>query len=213
MSGRFITFEGGEGAGKSTQIVLLAETLRARGLDVLTTREPGGSPGADAIRALLVTGEPGRWDAVSEAMLVSAARRDHVARAIAPALRAGRWVLCDRFTDSTAAYQGAAQGVPAGLIDALAAAATDGLKPDLTLLLDIDPTTGLARARPRGHGETRFERFDAGFHERVRAGFLALADAEPRRVVRIDAARAVETVAADIRAAVDARFAARAGGP
>lgn len=208
--GRFISFEGGEGAGKSTQIARLAAALSARGIDVVTTREPGGSPGADAVRALLVTGDPGRWDPVSEAFLVSAARRDHVTRVIAPALKAGRWVLCDRFADSTAVYQGAAQGVPAALLETLARAATDGLKPDLTVLLDLDPDVGLARAHPRGHAETRFERFDRAFHERVRAGFLALAEADPKRIRVIDAARPAEAVAGDVLALVDETFATEA---
>jgi len=153
--GVFITFEGGEGAGKSTQIAHLGERLRAAGRDVVTTREPGGSPGAEAIRALLVTGAADRWSPVSETLLMYAARRDHIERVIAPALARGAVVLCDRFADSTRAYQGAAGGAPAELIAALEAAVLGEAQPDLTLVLDLPVEAGLARAAARGPPDHR----------------------------------------------------------
>ena len=205
-AGRLITFEGGEGCGKSTQIKWLASALELRGERFLVTREPGGSPGAEDIRRLLVEGEPGRWDAHTEALLVSAARRDHVERVIRPALAAGEWVLCDRFYDSTTAYQGAGHGVAAGILEELRRIALDELKPDLTFLLDLDIDIGLGRARGRGGKETRFERFDRAFHQRVRDGFLAIARAEPERVHLIDASDIPEAVAAAILALVDSCF-------
>lgn len=151
--GRFITLEGGEGAGKSTQIALLAKQLQDRGIDVQTTREPGGSPGAEAIRGLLVTGAPDRWDAMTEALLHYAARRDHVRVAIEPALARGTWVLCDRFADSTMAYQGYGHDLGRDVIDRLHALVLGPLQPDLTLILDLDETTGLTRAVARSGNE------------------------------------------------------------
>lgn len=205
-SGRLITFEGGEGSGKSTQIKRLAHALEARGKAVLLTREPGGSPGAEDIRRLLVEGEPGRWDPITEALLVSAARRDHVERVIRPALASGQWVLCDRFYDSTFAYQGAGHGVSAEILAHLRHAAIGDLVPDLTLLLDIDVDRGLARAGRRGGTETRFERFDRDFHLRVWQGFHALAEAEPSRIRVIDAGASMDDVAAAVLAVVDSCF-------
>lgn len=206
MRGRFITLEGGEGAGKTTQRRLLAAALRAAGLDVLETREPGGEPGAEAIRDLLVAGEPGRWEPLAETLLHYAARAQHVARVIGPALARGTWVVSDRFADSTAVYQGAGQGVDAATIAAIDRAALGGFAPDLTLVLDLPVEAGLARAAARAE-TNRYERFDRGFHERIRAGFLARARAEPRRCVVIDAAPPAEAVAASIRAAVAERLA------
>ena len=200
--GRLITFEGGEGAGKSTQIARLAAGLRASGLSVVETREPGGTAGAEEIRRLLVTGDAGRWDAATELLLICAARRDHVRRLIAPALAAGTWVLCDRFADSTLAYQGIAGGLGAAAIASANAVATDGLAPDLTLVLDIDPLAGLARAHQGGGEETRFETFDTGFHAAVRQAFLDIAQAEPQRCVVVDAAQPADVVAAVIAASV-----------
>jgi len=185
--GVFITFEGGEGAGKSTQIAHLGERLRAAGRDVVTTREPGGSPGAEAIRALLVTGAADRWSPVSETLLMYAARRDHIERVIAPALARGAVVLCDRFADSTRAYQGAAGGAPAELIAALEAAVLGEAQPDLTLVLDLPVEAGLARAAARGEGEGRFEAKGRAFHEALRLAFLEIAAAEPDRCTVIDA--------------------------
>lgn len=187
MAGRFVSFEGGEGTGKSTQLHLLAEALRAGGNDVVTTREPGGSPGAEQIRRLLVEGEPGRWDGMTEALLHYAARRDHLRRTIHPALARGAWVLSDRFADSTLAYQGWGHGLDHALLERLDALAIDGFRPDLTLVLDLPVTEGLARAAGRGGPEDRYERMDTAFHERLRQGFLDIAKREPARCAVIDA--------------------------
>lgn len=186
--GRFITLEGGEGAGKSTLQRGLAEALRARGLDVIATREPGGAAGADAIRALLVQGEANRWSALEEALLLAAARLNHLTHTIRPALAHGAWVLCDRYYDSTRAYQVGAGGLDAKALDALnALIGVD--RPDLTLVMDIDPDLGLARSRGGDIGEDRFEKKGAAFHARVRAEFLAIAAREPDRCVIVDAAQ------------------------
>jgi dTMP kinase len=202
--GRFITFEGGEGGGKSTQARRLAAHLAGQGLPVLLTREPGGSAGAEAIRRVLLEGQG--FDAVAEAMLMFAARREHVVATIRPALAAGMWVVCDRFADSTRAYQCHGQGVPGAVYARLAELALEGLAPDLTLILDIAPHAGMARAMARGAAADRYERLDGGFHARVRAGFLAIAAAETRRCVVLDAARPAETVFADILSTVAARL-------
>ncbi len=205
--GRFITLEGGEGAGKTTQVECLAQSLRNAGIDVLTTREPGGSPGAEEIRALLVTGPAQRWDPLTEALLHVAARRDHVERTIRPALAAGSWVISDRFADSTIAYQGYGLGVDRTLLDRLHALAIGDLRPDLTIVLDLPAKKGLERAGRRGEKEeTRYEGMDLAFHQRLREGFLALARGEPRRCAVVDADRPVEVVAADIRAIVARRL-------
>lgn len=206
VRGRFITLEGGEGVGKSTQIHLLADWLAARGITSMLTREPGGSKGAEAIRELLVTGEPGRWDAVTEALLMNAARRDHVVRTICPALKAGVWVLCDRFHDSTMVYQGHAGGVPAEILRALVNAAIGDTRPDLTLVLDLDTDVGLDRAVNRADGESRFERKGAAFHSAVTGGFRAIAAAEPERCALIDASGSAATVSARIISVVRARL-------
>ncbi len=206
QKGRFITLEGGEGAGKSTQLRRLAETLAARGIDVLTTREPGGSKGAEEIRALLVSGDTGRWGPVTEALLHSAARRDHLERTVWPALEAGRWVVCDRFFDSTMAYQGYGLGLGRERIAALQALALDGFRPDLTLILDIDVRTGLRRAAARAGGEDRYERMDIGFHERLRHGFLDIAEREPERCAVIDADADLDHVQARVWNAVASRL-------
>jgi dTMP kinase len=203
--GRLITFEGGEGAGKSTQIEHLAVALRAAKVDVLATREPGGTPGAELIRRLLVEGPPDRWLPLTEALLLQAARHDHVVRRIAPALAAGRWVLCDRFMDSTRVYQGVAGGVGEAVIDRLHATVFGELRPDLTVILDVPVATGRDRRRGAAGGQ-RFEQMADAFHERVRAGFLALARTEPERCALVDATRPIEAVAADVRALVGRRF-------
>lgn len=202
--GRFITFEGGEGAGKSTQIARLAEALAARGLDVVTTREPGGSPGAEVIRSLLVEGEPDRWDPVTEVLLHYAARRMHVARTVIPALKRGAWVLCDRFADSTLAYQGYGHGVDRPTIDLLHRVAVGKLVPDLTIVLDIPVPVGLQRARK--DDENRYERMSTAFHERVRAGFLEIANAAPDRCVVVDASAGIDAVAHEIDRIVGSRL-------
>jgi dTMP kinase len=203
---RFITFEGGEGAGKSTQVRRLADGLVAAGLDVTTTREPGGAPGAEEIRQLLVTGETGRWDATSEALLHFAARRTHVEETIRPALDAGQWVICDRFADSTMAYQGYGHGLGRDVIDTLYHLVLDEFGPDLTLILDVPVEDGLRRAGGRDHAENRYERMGVAFHECLRAGFIDIAEREPERCVVIDATRPADTVQDDIWAAVAARL-------
>lgn len=206
MTGRFITLEGGEGTGKSTQIKRLVASLEAKGIPVLATREPGGSPGAEEIRALMVEGEPGRWDAITETLLAYAARADHVARTIGPALLAGSWVISDRFSDSTFAYQGVGRGVPRETIRRIDSAVLDDFAPDLTLVLDLDVTLGLQRAAARGAAENRFEKFGANFHERLRQAFLDIARRNPERCRVIDAGGSEDQVAAAILAAVSRRF-------
>jgi dTMP kinase len=204
--GRFITFEGGEGAGKSTQVRRLAARLQAAGHEVVATREPGGSPGAEAIRALLVQGEADRWSPLTETLLMYAARRDHIERVIAPALARSAWVVCDRFADSTRAYQGAAGGTDPALIRTLETAILGETRPDLTLILDLPVADGLGRANGRGDAEGRFEAKGEAFHERLRQAFLEIARAEPRRCTIIDAARSPDEVEAQIRAAVETRL-------
>jgi dTMP kinase len=206
MTGHFITLEGGEGAGKSTQLKRLAAALTEKGLAVVTTREPGGSPGAEEIRALLVNGAPGRWDALTETLLVFAARADHIKHTIGPALLAGKWVISDRFTDSTYAYQGAGRGLARETIRRMDAVVLDDFAPDFTLMLDLDVETGLARAGKRGPAESRFENFGRDFHERLRQGFLDIARRFPERCRVIDAAQAEDAVAAAIWTAVSAHF-------
>ena len=207
MQGRFITFEGGEGGGKSTQIRLLAERLRALGRQVVTTREPGGSPGAEALRELLVKGAADRWSPLSETLILYAARRDHVERVIRPALECGADVLSDRFADSTRAYQGAAGGVDPAFIGELERVCLGDTRPDLTLMLDLPVEEGLRRAGRRGDDEDRFEGMAASFHQRLRAEFLAIAAAEPQRCVVIDAAPHLDEVSAAIWTAMTARLA------
>ncbi|MBP2294745.1 dTMP kinase [Azospirillum rugosum] len=204
--GRFITLEGGEGAGKSTQIRLLADALAGCGKEVVVTREPGGSKGAEEIRALLVSGETGRWGPVTEALLHTAARRDHLERTVWPALDAGRWVICDRFFDSTMAYQGYGLGLGRELIGVLQATALGDFRPDLTLILDIPVESGLARANARRGGEDRYERMDLDFHRRLRDGFLDIAAREPGRCAVIDASHPVEAVQASVLDAVTRRL-------
>lgn len=199
--GRFITFEGIDGSGKSTQARLLADHLRAAGRDVVLTREPGGSPGAEDIRKLVLEGDPDRWSAETELLLFNAARRDHLERIIAPAVAAGQVVICDRFADSTRMYQGLGRADLRPIVDQLHALMI-GREPDLTILIDMDPETGLARALSRGGDEERFEAFGSDMQRRMRDGFLALAQEFSNRFIVIDGARSVEDVAADVRAAV-----------
>ena len=203
--GLFITLEGGEGSGKSTQIQLLARALTAIGIETTVTREPGGAPGAEQIRTLLVNGDTGRWDPLSEALLHYAARREHLRHTILPALADGRWVLCDRFADSTMAYQGYGHGLGREVITALHTAVVGALAPDLTLILDLPVEAGLARAASRG-GEDRYERMDKTFHQRLREGFLDIARHEPGRCVIIDAGEAAERVQSAIRSVVRDRL-------
>jgi dTMP kinase len=205
--GRFITFEGGEGAGKSTQAPRLAARLKSQGHEVVITREPGGSPGAEAIRELVLRGAADRWSPVTETLLMYAARRDHIERVIGPALKRGAWVVCDRFADSTRAYQGAAGGVDLALISALEIHVLEAVRPDLTLVFDLPATLGLERAHARAGAEMRFESKGIAFHERLRESFRAIAAAEPERCAVIDATRPVETVEAAVWAAVSDRLA------
>ena len=207
-AGRFITLEGGEGTGKSTQIRRLAAMLADKGGKVLTTREPGGSPGAEQIRKLMVEGEPGRWNAITETLLAYAARADHVARTIGPALKEGRWVISDRFSDSTYAYQGVGRGLDRETIRRIDSAVLDDFAPDLTLILDLDVATGLARAHARNQAsvENRFEKFGTDFHEKLRQAFLDMARRYPERCRVIDASGTEDQVAEQIFAAVSARF-------
>jgi dTMP kinase len=211
--GAFITFEGGEGAGKSTQVARLAATLRARsGRGVCVTREPGGSPRAEEIRAALLDGVAKPYGPFAEALLFSAARIDHLDRLIRPALARGETVLCDRFIDSTRAYQGAAGGLEPGLVAALERVVVGPTRPVLTLILDLAPEAGLARAAARGAGQgggkgaDRFEAEALDFHVRLREAFLAIARAEPERCAVIDAARDPDSVEAAIRETVAARL-------
>jgi len=201
MSGLFITLEGGEGAGKSTQIQMLKQALEERGYSVLLTREPGGSKGGELIRPLLVSGEAD-WDAVSETLLFSAARRDHLTHKVWPALQDGKIVLCDRFADSTLAYQGYGRGNNPKIqatVKALYKIVAGDFEPDLTLILDIDPKIGLKRSCDRaGNTEKRFENMDFSFHENLRQGFLKIAEENPNRCHVIDANRSPDAVHTDI---------------
>ena len=204
--GRFITLEGGEGAGKSTQIAHLKAFLEKHGRSVLRTREPGGAPGAEMVRKLLVEGPAERWDGVTEALLHFAARREHLRSTVWPALKRGDWVVSDRFADSTLAYQGYGHGIDRTLLDKLYGIAVGDFRPDLTLILDLPVEAGLARASARRGNETRYESLPRDFHERVRRGFLDIAAAEPDRCLVIDATAGVEAVASAIAEAVSLRL-------
>ncbi len=208
--GRFITFEGGEGAGKSTQVRRLAERLTRAGREVVLTREPGGSAGAEAIRDLVVNGPADRWSPIAETLLMYAARRDHLERLIRPALERGAWVICDRFADSTRAYQGAGGQAPDALIEALETHVLEGVRPDLTLVLDLPVDIGLGRAIAREGAATRFESKGLAFHERLREAFQAIAAAEPARCALIDASGSVDAVAAAVDAIVAERLGVKA---
>ncbi len=209
MGGAFITFEGTEGSGKSTQIALLAEFLASRGRKVMLTREPGGTLIGDQIRKILLDPANEALDATSELLLYAASRAQHVTEVIRPALKSGRIVLCDRFSDATLAYQGYGRGLDRELIRTLDRMVTGEMRPDLTLLLDIETTTGLARAHGRNsssglEGEARFENEDIAFHTRVRQGYRALAEEEPDRIRVVDASRPPDQVQRTIREIVDA---------
>ncbi|MBX7200405.1 MAG: dTMP kinase [Rhodospirillaceae bacterium] len=202
MPGLFITFEGGEGAGKSTQVKRLGEQLQARGREVVLTREPGGAPGAEAIRKLLVEGAASRWDGITEALLHTAARRDHLVKTVWPALAAGKVVISDRFVDSTIAYQGYGHGIDRAVLDSLYRAAAGDFRPNLTVIIDVPLEIGLKRAAGRGGAENRYENMDRTFHERLRQGFLALAAAEPARCKIVDGTKGLDQVHAEVMAAV-----------
>ena len=203
---RFITFEGGEGTGKSTQARHLSVRLQEWGIACILTREPGGAPGAEEIRHLLVEGAPGRWDALTEMLMMFAARTEHVLRTIRPALDRGAWVLSDRFTDSTYAYQGAGRGLTAETIAEVERAVLSGWRPDLTLILDLPVEEGLRRAHSRHSAEDRYEKFDVGFHSKLRDFYRDLARREPERCVLIDAQGSETDVATQIWLTVADRF-------
>jgi dTMP kinase len=205
MAALFITLEGGEGSGKSTQIRRLAARLEAQGRHLVVTREPGGTPEAEAVRSLLVSGDVTRWTAKSEALLNYAAREQHLEQVIRPALTAGRTVLCDRFMDSTRTYQGYAGGCESEFIDALEKSIVGPTRPNLTLVFDLDPTIGLARAKARGDAiaEDRYERKGLAFHQRLREGFLDILRREPRRCRLVDASQDVDAVAEDVWSVVE----------
>jgi dTMP kinase len=212
-SGKFITFEGGEGSGKSTQARLLADRLKARGIAALLTREPGGSPFAERVRALLLDPVIPSHGPLSEALLFYAARADHLDKTIRPALAAGRWIICDRFSDSTRVYQGAAGGLCAETLEALERTVVVTTRPHLTFILDLPPMQGLARARARGKlaggpaaPADPFEGRDPSFHELLRKGYAAIAKAEPRRCTLVDAAKPTDAVAAEVWALVERRL-------
>lgn len=201
-----MTFEGGEGAGKSTQVRRLVARLEAGGHEVTATREPGGSPGAEAIRDIVLEGAADRWSPVTETLLMYAARRDHIERVIRPALDRGAWVVCDRFADSTRAYQGGAGGVDPALIAALEAHILADVRPDLTLVFDLPPEVGLRRATERAGAEMRFESKGLAFHQRLRDAFAAIAAAEPDRCVVIDGTGSIDAVADAVWTAASERL-------
>jgi dTMP kinase len=202
--GRFITFEGGEGSGKSTQAGILANRLTRAGRPVFSTREPGGSPAAEEIREALLSGKVWQYGPLAEAVMFSVARADHIDYAIRDALQQGRWVVCDRFIDSTRAYQGSTAGVPRGVINALERLTVGALSPDITFILDIPAEEGLARAQARAEGAEpdRFEGQELVLHERVRRAFLDIAEEEPGRCIVVDASQPEAMVAEDVWEAV-----------
>ena len=214
--GKFITLEGGEGGGKTTQAAALSERLRKAGISVLQTREPGGTPRAEAIREVLLSGKAKRFGPLGEAVLFYAARESHLELAIRPALDSGTWVVCDRFSDSTRAYQGAAGGLPRSVIDVLDTAVVGSTSPDLTIIFDLPPELGLQRAAERTQQEPnrvsarseldRFETMNLSFHRSLREEFLAIAKAEPERCVAVDASRSIQPVADDVWEIVGKRF-------
>jgi dTMP kinase len=210
MAGKFISFEGGEGAGKSTQVRRLASYLTDRGHEVTVTREPGGTPIAEAIRAFILSGEAKALGAESEAVLFAAARADHVDKVIRPALARGAWVLCDRFIDSTRVYQGSGDGVDPALVRALERVAVGETRPDLTVILDVPAEIGMRRMAERTGSPDRFESDDLARHEMRRQAYLDIARREPERCVVVDAARSEEKVADSIRRIVDLRLLDRA---
>lgn len=198
--GRFITFEGGEGSGKSTQVNILAERLSRSGRPVFVTREPGGSPAAEDIREVLLSGQVAQFGPLAESVLFAVARADHIENAIQGALQQGQWVICDRFVDSTRAYQGSTGGVPRGLINALEQLTVGAVMPDITFVLDIPAEEGLARVAARAEGQEldRFESQELMSHERIRRGFLDIAEEEPGRCVVVDASQPEAMVAEDV---------------
>ncbi len=205
--GIFITLEGGEGTGKSTQSTLLCDRLLASGHKVLQTREPGGTPGAEEIRNILVSGNPQSWSPIAEALLMSAARDDHLQRLIIPGLEEGQFVICDRFYDSTQAYQGVAGGVDSELLEILKKHVVGKYTPDLTLVFDLDPEVGLVRANERGKGiEDRFEAKGMTYHQNIRRAFLEIAHNSPDRCAVVDASQSIEDIETHVWQIVSDRF-------
>ena len=203
---RFITLEGGEGTGKSTQARRLVAALQSHAISAIVTREPGGSPGAESIRKLLVEGEQGRWDPLTETLLMFAARSDHIRNTIKPAMASGKWVVCDRFTDSTYAYQGVGRGLDRETIRRIEAVSVGDFKPDLTLMLDLPVETGLARAKARRGAEDRFEKFGAEFHEKLRTAYRDIAIRNGDRCILLDAGGNEDDVGNAIWKAVADKF-------
>ncbi len=204
--GKFITFEGIDGSGKSTQAALLGRSLKDAGIDALLTREPGGAPGAEKIRGLLVTGEVDKWAPMTEALLHYAARHEHLEQTVLPALAAGRWVLSDRFADSTMAYQGFGHQLGRRKVAELHRLIVGDFAPDLTVILDLSVDEGLQRAAARSDAEDRYERMDKAFHQRLRQGYLDIAEREPSRCVVVDAGGAVDAIQAAVRRLVGERM-------
>ena len=207
--GKFITLEGGEGAGKSTQIVMLADFLAAKGIEVVVTREPGGSPDAEEIRKLLISGNKDRWDAVTELLLFSAARRNHLQKKILPALAEGKWVISDRFADSTAAYQGCGYGensVPMQMLEEVYKMVAGEFVPDVTFILDIPVHKGMQRVMARGEDKARFEQMDMTFHEKLRKAYIEIAKANPKRCVLINALNTKENIHKELVKIIEQRL-------
>ena len=206
QSGKFITFEGGEGTGKTTQIARLCAALEATGVTVVQTREPGGCSQAETIRELLVTGEPGKWKPLTETLLHFAARNEHLDRVIRPALSQGKWVVSDRFSDSTMAYQGYVQGIGQGVVQDLEALIVQKTRPDLTIILDLPSDVGLKRAGSREDTEERYEKMGDAFHAKLKDAFLDIAEQNKERCVVVDASGSINEVEARIRRAVEDRL-------
>ena len=206
MTGKFISFEGGEGSGKSTQLSLLFNIIKLNNLSCIKTREPGGSPGGESIRNLLLNGLADKWDPVAETLLFYAARLDHVAKTIKPGLADGAIVLCDRFADSTLVYQGIGKGLTEDYIRNIHQLTLGNFKPNLTLIFDIDPVIGLKRALSRSNEETRFESMNLEFHQAVRTGFASIARQEPQRCAIIDASGSIEEVQKQVLATINERI-------
>ncbi len=204
--GKFITLEGGDGTGKSTQARMLAAFLEDHHKSVLLTREPGGAPGSDDIRQLILTGEPDRWDVVGETLLFYASRRNHLRLTVWPALEKGQWVISDRFADSTMAYQGYGNQLGVEAVQKIHDVSVGEFEPDLTLILDIDVAKGIARTQGRTNNEDRFEKMDLSVHERMRKGFYEIADKHKNRCVIVDADRPIDAVQADLQAIVMERL-------
>jgi dTMP kinase len=204
--GKFITLEGGDGSGKSTQSRLLAEFLEEKAINCLLTREPGGAPGADEIRELILTGEPERWDAIAETLLFNASRRNHLRLKIWPALDEGRWIISDRFADSTMAYQGYGNQLGEAAVQKIHDFTVGDFEPDLTFIFDLPAEQGLRRTLGRTHNEDRFEKMDLAFHERLRDGFQNIARKNPDRCVLIDATRSVDDIQQELRDILTARL-------